>query len=284
MNSPKRAWMGASVLLVTVVAVVTVATRHPLARSAQAPPAQDWPVFGGDVAHLSGSTASTGITAANVAALKRRQVTVDGIVDASAIYLHGVPIGGRPRDAFFVTTTYGRTVAIGADDGAVLWTFTPPGLDTWINSRQITNSTPVADPGRQFIYAASPDGHVEKLAIADGRAAWSTAITRLPAVEKIASPLTFFRGHIIAVTGGYIGDRPPYQGHVAILDAANGALLHVWNSLCSDRHELIEPASCPQTQSAIWGRAGAVIDAGTGEIFVATGNGPWDGRTAWGDA
>ena len=113
---------------------------------------------------------------------------------------------------------------------------------------------------------------------------WSTPITLLPAREKIASPLREFRGHIIAVTAGYIGDTPPYQGHVAILDAQSGRLLHVWNSLCSDRARLLVPSACPSTQSAIWGRAGAVIDAATGNIFVATGNGPYNGKTDWGDA
>jgi hypothetical protein len=102
--------------------------------------------------------------------------------------------------------------------------------------------------------------------------------------EKMASPLREFSGHIIAVTAGYIGDRPPYQGHVAVLDAESGKLLHVWNSLCSNRPGLLEPNSCPSTQSAIWGRAGAVIDPSTGNIFVATGNGPFNGKTDWGDA
>ena len=37
-------------------------------------------------------------------------------------------------------------------------------------------------------------------------------------------------------------------------------------------------------RSAIWGRAGAVIDSTTGDIYVATGNARWDGRTNWGDA
>jgi hypothetical protein len=87
------------------------------------------------------------------------------------------------------------------------------------------------------------------------------------------------------VTGGYIGDAPPYQGHVAILDAASGQVLHVWNSLCSDNNALMQPASsCSESGSAIWGRAGAVIDAGTGDMYFATGNALWDGRTNWGDA
>src|SRR6202007_2364639 len=102
--------------------------------------------------------------------------------------------------------------------------------------------------------------------------------------EKIASPLKFFAGKVIAVTGGYIGDAPPYQGHVAVIDAQSGRLLQVWNSLCSNRAGLIDPKSCQASGSAIWGRAGAVIDAATGNIFVATGNGPYDGKTNWGDS
>src|SRR5439155_7144286 len=74
------------------------------------------------------------------------------------------------------------------------------------------------------------------------------------------------------------------QGHVAVLDGASGTLEHVWNSLCSDRPGLLDPASCSESGSAVWGKAGAVIDSTTGNIFVATGNGRWDGRTHWGDA
>ena len=233
---------------------------------------------------VSQSTSLPEITARNVGSLVRQQVSLDGAVDASAIFLNRVTVNNAVHDTLFVTTLYGKTVAIDANDGAILWQHQPPGYESWAGSRQITNSTPVADPGRAFIYTAAPDGHVEKLAVSDGHSVWSTAITRLPAREKMDSPLAFFRGRVIAVTGGYIGDAPPYQGHVAVLDAASGRLLQVWNSLCSDRHELIDPASCPATRSAIWGRAGAVIDPATGEMFVATGNGPWDGKTSWGDA
>jgi outer membrane protein assembly factor BamB len=260
--------------------------------SAAAPPssvkrtvsARDWSRFGWDASRSSSSTDETGITAANVATLRRQQVTLDGTVDASAIYLHGVRVNGGTHDVFFVTTSYGKTLAIDADSGTILWRFTPTGYDGWAGSRRITNSTPVADPNREFIYAASPDGRIQKLAVADGHAVWSTAITTLPEREKIASPLNYDRGRVVATTGGYIGDAPPYQGHVAILDAASGRLAHVWNSLCSDRHELIDPNSCAESGNAIWGRAGAVIDSTTGDIFVATGNGRWDGRTSWGDA
>jgi hypothetical protein len=183
-----------------------------------------------------------------------------------------------------VTTTYGKTLAIDAANGAVLWRYTPPNYAAWAGSAQITTATPVADPNRAFVYAAAPDGNIRKLAVADGSVSWSTAITLRPGVEKIASALNYFNGRVIATTGGYVGDAPPYQGHVAVLDAASGSLLSVWNALCSNRPGLIDPASCAQSGAAIWGRTGAVIDSSNGNIFVATGNGLWDGGTSWGDA
>ncbi len=240
-------------------------------------------MFGGDVQSTSANPMPSGITAANLNQLTLRQIKLDGTVDASAIYLHDVTIRDVQRNAIFVTTTYGKTLALDANSGAILWKYTPTGYLELVGTRQITNSTPVADTDRQFIYAASPDGYIEKLAISDGRLVWRTSITKLPLREKMDSPLKFFRGHVIAVTAGYIGDRPPYQGHVAVLDGTSGKLLAVWNSLCSNRAELMEPSSCPQSDSAIWGRAGAVIDPSNGDIFIATGNADWNGTTDWGD-
>jgi outer membrane protein assembly factor BamB len=255
-----------------------------MAAAAANAPAQNWTMFGGDLESSSANPQPTGITAANVAGLKRRQIGLDGLVDASAIYLHGATIHGSRHDAIFVTTSYGKTLALDAANGEVLWQYTPPAYQDLAGTRQFTNSTPVADPDAHSIYAASPDGYIERLAVSDGRLLWRTAITELPLREKMDSPLKVFRGHVIAVTAGYIGDQPPYQGHVAILDARSGKLLQVWNSLCSNRAGLMRPLSCAQAQSAIWGRAGAVIDPDDGRIFIATGNGDWNGHTDWGDA
>ena len=206
-----------------------------------------------------------------------------GTADSSPIYLHGVQVNGATHDVFFVTTTYGKTDAIDAASGKLLWQFTPPGYSSWAGSAQVTTATPVADPSRQWIYAASPAGRIYKLSVATGRSAWSVSITKLPSREKIAASLNFAGGHVIATTGGYLGDAPPYQGHVAII-STGGAVLHVWNSLCSNRAGVIDPQSCSASDSAIWGRAGAVVDPANGQLLVATGNAPWDGRTNWGDA
>jgi len=243
----------------------------------------DWTRFGWSPARTSAPTFATGIAASNIASLHRQQVQIGGTADSSAIYLHAVAVNGGTHDVFFVTTTYGKTVAVDAASGAVLWTFTPPGYSSWAGSPQITTATPVADPSRQFIYAASPGGVIYKLAVANGHSIWGVSITKLPSREKIAASLNFFNGRVIATTGGYIGDAPPYQGHVAII-SSGGRLLHVWNSLCSNRRSLLDPGSCGASDSAIWGRAGAVVDPSNGQLLVATGNAPWNGLTNWGDA
>jgi hypothetical protein len=245
--------------------------------------AADWTRFGYDARRSSDDPSSTGIGAANVDRLVRRQVRLPGTVDASAIYLHGVTVAGGVHDTLFVTTTYGITLAIDAASGSILWQWKPPGYSSFVGSAQITTATPVADPSRKWIYAASPDGMIQKLSVATGHAVWRVSVTKLPSREKIAASLNYANGHVIATTGGYVGDAPPYQGHVAIVSAA-GRLLHVWNSLCSNRPGLIAPSSCASSDSAIWGRAGAVVVPGSGDLLVATGNGPWDGHTNWGDA
>jgi PQQ-like domain len=254
------------------------------ALAAAAPAPRDWTRFGYNAARSSSSPDPTGITAANAARLQRQRIDVDGTIDSSPIFLHGVTIAGATHDAFFVTTTYGKTLAIEASTGRVLWRYTPPGYSSWAGSYRITNATPVADPSRTAIYTASPDGRIHKLSVSDGTASWSTSITRLPQREKIAAALNFAAGRVIATTGGYVGDAPPYQGHVVTLNPATGAIVRVWNSLCSNRHAVIEPSSCSATDSAIWARAGAVVDPATGRLLVATGNGPWNGRTNWGDS
>jgi outer membrane protein assembly factor BamB len=241
---------------------------------------RDWPVFGYDTARHNASPDGT-ITVQNVTRLRRVRVRLDGTVDSSPIYVAG---GVRGRDAFVVTTTYGRTEALDASTGRVLWRFTPPAYSRLAGTAQITNATPALASDRSAVYAAAPDGRIRKLRLSDGHVLWTTRVTLDPTHEKITSSLNVSGGRVIATTGGYIGDAPPYQGHVVTMSERTGRIAHVWNSLCSDRHRLIVPRTCASSDSAIWSRNGAAVDPATGNLVVATGNAPFDGRTDWGDS
>jgi outer membrane protein assembly factor BamB len=275
------------VLLLACVVTVGCGSGSPVQPSSPAAKlGGDWTRFGYDAASLNAGPSKTGITAANVSRLRRQRVALDGTVDASPIYLRGVQIHGARHDAFFVTTSYGRTIAIDAASGAILWRFTPRSYSSLAGSYRITNSTPVADPNRKFLYAASPDGEVHKLSVASGSEArgWPVRVTLLPQREKLGTSLNFSRGLVLLGTGGYVGDAPPYQGHVVAISAATGRIVHVWNSLCSNVHRLLNPSSCAHSDSAIWGRSGVVVVPGSGNLLVATGNGAFDGRRNWGDS
>jgi hypothetical protein len=252
-------------------------------------PGGDWPTFDFTPQRSGVGPADTGITGRNVRGLHVRVVSLNGIVDAAAIELHAVKIGRRRRDAVFVTTTYGRTIAIDPGTGQRLWEYTPRDLGTYDGSSQVTDTTPVADPDRRFIYAVTPDGIVHKLAVSSGREVrsghWPVRITFDPAREKMDSPLGISGSAVIAATGGYFGDAPTYQGHAVLIDRATGRITHVFNTLCSQDHGLINPPrSCPQSDSAIWGRAGVVVEPGSGRMLLATGNADFNGRTDWGDS
>jgi len=257
------------------------------ARSASSEPLLDWPEFGLNPQRSDVSELPTGITAANVAHLRHMTVALPGTVDSSPIYLHGVTVDGGVHDTIVVTTTYGKTLAIDANSGRILWTFTPPGYSSWAGSAQITTASPLADPDRQFVYASSPNGLIHKLALADGSedssGSWPVKITRDATHEKITSSLNIDGPDAVVTTGGYYGDAPPYQGHVVLIDRQSGHIAAIFNTLCANRRELQVPSTCPASDSAILSRSGPVVEPG-GSILIDTGNGPWNGTTDFGDS
>ena len=89
----------------------------------------DWPTFGGDNTRTNANMAPTRITADNIKSMVRKQVTISAPIDAGLIYLRGVQVNGASHDVFFGTTNLGRTVAIDANEGKVLWEFAPSGFD-----------------------------------------------------------------------------------------------------------------------------------------------------------
>src|SRR5271166_3738025 len=260
----------------------------PVASSSAGERLLDWAQFGLDPQRSDVSEAATGITAANVGRLHQQSVALPGTVDSSPIYLHGVLVDGALHNTVVVSTTYGKTLAIDVDSARILWTFTPQGYAKWAGSAQITTASPLADPDRQFVYAASPNGLIHKLSLADGSedrsGSWPVSITRDPTHEKIAAALNIDGGDVVAATGGYFGDAPPYQGHVVLIDRASGRLRAVFNTLCANRRELQTPSTCSASDSAILSRGGPVIEPGGTRILIDTGNGPWNGTTNFGDS
>jgi outer membrane protein assembly factor BamB len=274
----------ASVLVALALATAAVAGATSSAAAPPKPRLLDWPEFGLTPQRTNATGASTGITAQNVRRLRARVVTVPGTADNSAVYEHGARVGAGTHDVAVVTTSYGITVAIDADSGRTLWTFRPPGLRSWLGSAQITTASPLIRAG--YVYATSPNGLVHKLSLADGREArgWPARITPAPRTEKLTASLNIARGELLASTGGYIGDAPPYVGHVVAISLADRRVEHVFNTLCANRARIIEPSTCNASDSAILSRSGPVVEPGGHRVLIATGNAPYNGTTDFGDS
>jgi outer membrane protein assembly factor BamB len=196
----------------------------------------------------------------------RWHIMLGDVADTSPIV-----VGNR----LYETTRGGTTVAVDIANGHILWRFTTHGPG-------ITTSVPAYDASTHSLYAPGLDGYVHKLDPSNGRELRSLGfpeqITLAPQTEKNASPLKIANGFLYAQTSGYIGDPTPYVGHVVAIRLSDGART-VFNTLCSSRHELMQPQNCDAQRSGMWSRAGVVVDSEPsmdGRIYVATGNGPFN--------
>ena len=252
---------------------------------AAAQPAGDWVRFGFDPARSGVNPGETRITPATVGGLHRLwRVMLPGVADSSPVLLHALPFpDGATRDVLYATTRDGRLLALDAASGALLWAKQPSGP-------KITHSSPVADPARRIVYAYGLDGALHRYAAVTGEelagGGWPVQVTQLRQTEKESSALNIVEGRVYVTTSGYFGDAPPYQGHVLVVDPDSGAA-QVFNSLCSDVHHLLADKECRSNRSGIWARGGTIVDPATGNLFVATGNGPYDadrGGADYGDS
>ncbi len=235
--------------------------------------ATNWPLFGYDPARSSFNSAERTITVGNVHRLHERwQISLGAVADSTPILLQRVRIGRVYHSMLYQTTKDGVTLGIEAASGRIIWRFATHGA-------QITDSTPAADPSSGSIYVPGVDGKVHKVSASTGHEerapGFPARITRMPNTEKDASPLNVANGYLYAVTSGYLGDAPPYDGHVVAVRLSDGTAT-VFNSLCSLKRQLPGPNSCRQQRSGIWARGGAVVDPApsmNGRIYAATGNG-----------
>lgn len=236
--------------------------------------AGDWLRFGYDPARSGVNPNETTLSAQNVAGLRQLwRVRLPGVADSSPAFLRALAFpDGTRRDVLFATTREGQLLALDAADGSLLWQQRPQGP-------KLSHSSPVVDPGRQIVYAYGLDGSLHRYATTTGRemtgGGWPVRITKMSQTEKESSALNLANGRIYVTTSGYFGDAPPYQGHVVVVDPASGAA-RIFNSLCADKTWLLAEGDCRAQQSGIWARAGAVVDPETGNIFVTTGNGPFN--------
>lgn len=186
----------------------------------------------------------------------------------------------NPGDPVRQATLY----ALNAQSGAVRWTRSTTGAS------RCTTAAPVVVGKR--VYAPGLDGKVHAYETASGQEyrahGWPLSFSLMPDVEKVSANLTATNRYLYVTTSGFIGDAGHYQGHLVTIDLRTGRS-RVFNSLCSNIRHLLGPIPsrsnyCPAERSGLFGRGQGVVDPATHDVYVVSGNGPWNGSTNWGDS
>ena len=173
--------------------------------------------------------------------LVRLQVQLDGTVDSSPIYLHGR--GGHDASSSRPPTARPRRST------------RTPARCSGGSRRRRTRGSPARRRSRTprrphppIARRSTPRPRTDASGSCGCPTARCCGRRRSPAIRRTRRSrrrLNVSRGLVIVTTGGYIGDAPPYQGHVVTMSEKTGRIAHVWNSLCSEPPHADPPEHVP---------------------------------------
>jgi hypothetical protein len=266
-----------------------------------------------DVARTGQNIQETVLAPANVNSSyfgKLYTTPVDGYVFAQPLYLANVSIAGGTHNVLYVATGHDSVYAIDADTGTVYArvNLIPAGGRTMNTAVDIDSGctdqvpevgitgTPVIDPSTgtlylvttamigthayQFLHALDTATLADKFGgpvsitgsvpgtgenSSNGRVAFN------PLLEVQRAALLLESGHVIITIGSHC-DVDPWHGWV--MSYAAGTL----------QQEAIFNVSPNGSEGGIWMSGGGPAADASGNIYVSTGNGTWDGVTSYGDS
>ena len=251
----------------------------------------------------------TTLTPANVNAStfgKLFSCPLDGYVYGSPLILSNQTINGAQHNVLYVATENDSVYAYDADTcggGTPLWKVSllqsgeTPLADEAILPYAGVTSTPVIDPTSGTLYVVSTEES------SSGGTFRLSALNVITGAQKFGGPVTINasvaatnsdsvngvqtlstsclqRAALLLANGNvYIGFGSCHSGWLLAYNASTLAQVGVFNSSTKLNGEGTYAGA-----GGIWmGGAGPVADS-EGNVYVATGNGPWDGQTAWGDS
>jgi outer membrane protein assembly factor BamB len=223
------------------------------------------------------------------------QSRVDDELYASLLYASGVTIDGASRNVIYAATVNNTLYAIDADDGSRLWSRSYNGsgratriqdTDDFATCYNVTSNTgitgtPVIDGETQTLYLVShtlTDGvqrHVlHAVDITTGSEKLGGPVTINPSgfnsVYQNQRPALALSGGVLYMAFASYCDRGPYHGWIMAYDAKTLQRTAVLN------------VTRDGSDGGIWqGGAGPAFDA-EGNLYVATGNGSFDGNKQFG--
>ena len=250
----------------------------------------------------------TSLTTANVAPAtfgKLFSYLVDGYAYAEPLFMSNVTINGATHNVLYVATESDTVYAFDADKrhGAPLWQISllnsgeTPLTGASVLPNQGVTSTPVIDPATNTIYVVSaqksasngPSYRLNALDIVTGSPKLS-AVTIQASVPGTNSTAV---GGNVSLPGGcvqraalllangnlYLGFGSCHSGWLLAYDTKTLNQVGVFNSSPN-----LDGEGTYGGAGGVWMGSGGPIADANGNIYVSTGNGPYDGSTAWGDS
>lgn len=231
---------------------------------------------------------------------------VDGYVYGSPLILKNVKINGVAHDVLYVATEHDTVYAFDADSygtGTPLWQKSllgsgeTPITDGPIQPYEGVTSTPVIDPASGTLYVVSAQTsssggtfRLHALDVTTGAEKFggpvtidaSVAASNSAAVNGVETLNTscIQRAALLLANGNvYLGFGSCHTGWLLAYSASTLKQVGVFNASPNLNGE-----GTYASAGGIWmGGAGPVADS-SGNVYVTTGNGPWDGKTAFGDS
>lgn len=255
------------------------------------------------------NSSETSLTTSNVNASsfgKLFSLPVDGYVYGEPLIMSNLTIKGAQHNVIYVATEYDSVYAFDADNfnnGTPLWKTSLLNYGTNTNETPLTSaaikpyegvtSTPVIDASTNTLYVVSAqqsngNGSFRLSALDITTGAIKNAVTISASV-----PGTVDGGSVDTLTTGciqraalllanntiYIGVGDCPTGWLLAYDASNLTQVNVWNASPNQAGE-----GTYASAGGVWMGSGGPAADSSGNVYISTGNGPWDGITAWSDS
>ncbi len=231
---------------------------------------------------------------------------VDGYVYGEPLLMSNITVNGGVHNVVYAATENDSVYAFDADsygNGAPLWQVSllqsgeTPLTTAPIQPVQGITSTPVIDTATNTMYVVSAQKS------ASGSTFRLNALDITTGAQKFGGPMTINasvagtnssgNGSVVTLTAGcaqraalllangtvYIGVGGCPTGWLLAYNAQTLAQIAVFNSSPNLNGE-----GKYASAGGIWMGSGGPVADSQGNIYVVTGNGPWDGQTAWGDS
>ena len=251
----------------------------------------------------------TSLTPSNVAPLsfgKLFSYAVDGYVYGEPLLMSNITVNGAAHNVIYVATEHDSVYAFDADHygtGAPLWqvsllqTGETPVTIGAIQPYQGVTSTPVIDPSTNTIYVVSEQSlsgnstfRLNALDITTGKQKFGGPITIQASVPGTNSdsvngvvtltPSCIQRAALLLANGNvYMGFGSCHSGWLLAYDASTLAQTGVFNSSPN-----LDGEGQFSSAGGVWMGSGGPVADSAGNIYITTGNGPWDGKTAFADS